>query len=1829
MHRVIGRCPGRVRASASAVPVIHVMGLHKLTAGDGYSYLTRHVAAHDATEKGHQSLGDYYDEQGESPGRWVGSGLSGMSMAPGSAVTAEQMKALFGQGRHPDAVALEAAAVAEGADPRVAAAAGALGRPFHVYEAASVFNTQVARAFTDYNRERGLTWNAAIPVEVRARIRTEVGTSMFTEQHGRGPENARELSGFVARASHHATSAVAGYDLTFSPVKSVSTLWALAPREVAEQVRAAHHAAVEDTIGWLEREAVFTRVGRGGARQVTTVGLVAAMFTHRDTRAGDPDLHTHVAISNKVQTVPHPSDRDGGRWLALDGRLIYQANVAASERYNTRLEAELTARLGLGFHDTQTSTGKRPVREIDGINSLLTRWWSRRRRDIEVRRSVLAAQFQTRHGRPPTAVEAIALAQQATLETRAAKHATRSEAQQRATWRYEAEEALGGPLEVDDMLNRALGGRRRVARPDSQWCHDAARDTVEVMEDGRATWQVWHLRAEAERQARTAGIGLAHLDHAVDQVVEEAIALSTRLGAPDPITEPAALRRADGTSVYEVHGATRYTSTRILAAEQEILALAQATGGPWISDVRVQIALAESTANGLELNDAQAAMVTDLATSRKLLQLALAPAGTGKTTTMAVLSRAWAATGAQVLGLAPSAQAAQELAHALTPDSGAHTDTLTKLTWTLTHAPRDQWPAWVVAIGPRSLVIIDEAGQASTTELAAAVRFITGRGGIVRLIGDDQQLASVGAGGVLRDLTHTLGATTLSEVRRFTDHAEAAATLAIREGDPSALGFYADRRRIHVGDIGAVTDQAYDAWATDRSAGLDSILLAPTRDLVTLLNARARTDRIATLPPAAHSHQVRLTDGNNASAGDVIVTRRNDRRLAITATDWVKNGDRWTITDVHLDQSLTVRHHGLGCSLRLPGEYVTEHVQLGYAATVHAAQGMTTDTAHTVLSGQEPRQLLYVAISRGRRANHLYLANSHDGDPHTLIRPETMRPPTALDTLAGILERDGSQHSATTTKRDHDSPATGLYDAALRYHDALEYAAMQTLGDEQLTALDAQLEALWPGLTGEPAYPTLRGHLALHALDGTDPLTLLLDADQLRDLGSSADRAAVLDWRLSGRPAGPLPWLQAIPRNLEAQPVWGAYLRARADRVTALADAVHADALTWSPAEAPAWVADLTAERHAALRGDLAVWRAAFGIPETERHPTGPPHYGADAATHQHQLDRRLRTASRRGNVVATPLHGALPPAVQTDPSCDQLVDRLQALAYAGVSVADLLTETLATPRPLPEERTADALWWRIVGHLGPVALRTTGRQGPALRPPWVTALTARIGAGPAERVMADAAWPALVAAIGHRPAEWTAEELIDAVATNHEPGVPVEDLCSALVWRVATMTDPPDASEDHEEVEPPLPVAAPDEPPCPQVQATPVIAPTPVDRIVELNEMALERYTDMYPRSWAPAYLHERLGRHLDDEFPFTPGYAPPGPASLLHHLAHRGATEAELIDAGLARRTERGRLTDTFRDRLVFPIYAGPDLVGFVARRNPTKDDSPYVGPKYLNTRTTPAFHKGELLFGLTEGARALEAGATPVLVEGPLDALAVTLAARSTGCSDSRTVGIAPLGTAFTEAQAAHLKPLLRNDPSRVVIATDGDAAGWAAAHKAFWRLVALGADPRHLALPPGQDPADLLRTEGHSAFPRLLSTSSTFGEQLLSRMVADTDPIDTAARLWLARDAARVIAALPPVQWTGHIDRLNHQLDLPPGMLHLDVIDAAEAWAKDPHREAEHQLRRTAPQPSDPTCPRKLPAKHHGLTPPGPVRARIGDREAGTFQRQTGTAPTPRR
>ena len=506
--------------------------------------------------------------------------------------------------------------------------------------------------------------------------------------------------------------------------------------------------------------------------------------------------------------------------------------------------------------------------------------------------------------------------------------------------------------------------------------------------------------------------------------------------------------------------------------------------------------------------------------------------------------------------------------------------------------------------------------------------------------------------------------------------------------------------------------------ATDRAAGLDSIMLAPTRDLVASLNARARTDcLLAGTQPVGR--EVTLADGNQASAGDTIITRANDRRLVITATDWVKNGDRWAVTAVRPDGAVQAVHVGTGRNVILPAAYVIESAQLGYASTVHGAQGLTTDTCHSVATGSESRHLFYVAMTRGRTSNDVYLATAGDGDPHSVIRPETVRPPTATDILAGILARDDRQRSASTLTREQACPTTLLRDAVARYHDSLGVIAQTIVGVDVMTGIDLVAEDLHPGITASPAYPMLRAHLAIIGAGGHDPVATLAAAIHSRELETTADPAAVLDLRLDptgghDSTPGPLPWLPAIPARLKVHEKYGPYLSARADLIRALVVDVREQATQYAPTTAPPWAVHLVDPAHEHLLGDLAVWRAATGVPTQDRRLTGAPQLGVAAARVQHDLDARTAAVQVDPSSAArewAPLATRLGLDASHNPYWPELAGRLDQLRRAGLDAAGMVIAA-AAEKPLPDEQGAAALWWRMSRHLSPAAVTITGGSG-------------------------------------------------------------------------------------------------------------------------------------------------------------------------------------------------------------------------------------------------------------------------------------------------------------------------------------------------------------------------------------------------------------------------------------------------------------------------------------------------------------------------------------
>nr|WP_255495458.1 AAA family ATPase [Nocardia sp. GTS18] len=855
-----------------------------------------------------------------------------------------------------------------------------------------------------------------------------------------------------------------------------------------------------------------------------------------------------------------------------------------------------------------------------------------------------------------------------------------------------------------------------------------------------------------------------------------------------------------------------------------------------------------------------------------------APAGTGKTTAMQVLTNAWHSSGGTVLGMAPTAAAAAVLGESI----GTRAETVDKLldvinrhtvgadspTIVQDHPP--SLPQWVLDIDNTTLVIVDEHVKLGNTKRLKLLQFLSRRGATVRCIGDDKQLPAIDAGGADADMNaaspeQTL---TLSHVVRFASTGEATASIGLREGDPAALAWYLDNNRIHAGHTGSVYDDTYTAWATDHNAGRDAVMLAPTHEVVTALNARARADRLTrtdTKPEA----EVVLADGLCGSVGDTVRTRRNNPKLRFGDTDWVRNGYSWTINAVHEDGSVTVSHRRGGTdsdtTVRLPAEYVRDHVQLGYAATIDSAQGITADTCHVALSGRESRQQFYVAMTRGIHANHAYLVTALDGAEGSIYTEPAVYPRTAVEVLQRVLARDGAQKSAHTELRDALDPALRVGRAVDIYLDTLGLAAEQALGSDRLTELDRAADAIHPDLTESPAYPVLRQHLALIALTGADPVAALRTAAGKRELDTADDPAAVLDWRLDPTGAhsagtGPLAWTPGLPHGVTddslTEPV-----RARERIVTALAEQIRDTSRRWTPATAPAWARPLLGT-DPALLGELAVWRAGLGMPDTDTRPTGPDRYTDLERLHQKHLQQRVIDAygdptpprNRWADIV-----DEIDARISTDTLWPVVADKIDLADRAGLDITPLLTDA-AAQRPLPDEMPAAALWARL--ELEPSALDTSGTD--PLRPAWLPDLEAVLGADTAEQLTTEPAWPRVVAAVERATKTWsprdllfTAYELLQGAQPDDAAPLRPDQLAAALAWRIDTLhhhtPTPPAQHAEQAAPEPSTPdvdseptaTAAKAEPTKYQAEDAPVAAaiiepaeddlPTGIDRIATL----------------------------------------------------------------------------------------------------------------------------------------------------------------------------------------------------------------------------------------------------------------------------------------------------------------------------------------------------------------------------------------------------------
>jgi conjugative relaxase-like TrwC/TraI family protein len=844
---------------------------------------------------------------------------------------------------------------------------------------------------------------------------------------------------------------VAGFDLTFSVPKSVSVVWALADPDTQEAIHQAHRDAIEVALGWAEEQVFFSRSGHGGTVRERVRGVVATGFDHWDSRAGDPHLHTHVVVANRAQSV---SD---GKWRSLDSRTLFAYVVALSELHEGVLHDLLTDRLGYGWDERTRVHSPVPRWDITGVSDALIAEFSRRSADIEDTMTTLVSEFADAHGRQPSRVEMLRLRQQATLSTRPDKQ-PHTLLEQTEQWRSRARTHLADTADPV-MWSRNLRDRSVLpaldAGVDQAMLAEVASLALHTVGSQRATFSPANALAEVHRQLHGARFAtptgrLTIADHTTRLALEQALLLTPS--------------RDEGTGIY--------TTREILNAETRLLEAARDTTAPGLPPDIVDVVLeavgatpsaddtgasseaGDGTGSGVQsgrLTAEQVGVVHAISSSGRVLDLLVGPAGAGKTTTLTALRKVWE-TGhgaATVTGLAPSAAAAQVLADELgiATDNTAkwlteqahqddrraqiaelerriRTETSSRATAHAQHLYRqldavaDDYERWSLRAG--QLVVIDEASLAGTVTLDAITDHARHAGAKVVLVGDWAQLGAVEAGGAFAMLARDRGdVPQLNEVHRFTQAWEREASLQLRAGDPAVLDTYADHDRIREGTRDDMVDTLYQAWRQDTDHGLESVMIAADRRAVAELNQRAQADRVT----AGHvsEHQVPIADGT-AGVGDQIVTRRNDRTLR-TPGGWVKNGDTWTVTSTEGDGSLRVRSDD-ATEIMLPEQYVRDHVELGYASTAHRVQGRTVDTAHALVDTTSPREVLYVAATRGRQSNTLYV------DTTEPIDYDTSHGPAAESPAAAVLQRVLDSTSADTAA--HDAYATELVEALER-----------------------------------------------------------------------------------------------------------------------------------------------------------------------------------------------------------------------------------------------------------------------------------------------------------------------------------------------------------------------------------------------------------------------------------------------------------------------------------------------------------------------------------------------------------------------------------------------------------------------------------------------------------------------------------------------------------------------------------------------------------------------------------------------------------------------------
>jgi conjugative relaxase-like TrwC/TraI family protein len=1077
---------------------------------------------------------------GEPPGRWWGPSARALGLEPGQTVERKPYDLLFGERKAPDGTPL--------------------GRPPNGGRKAADLYVQLLAAEPHATAER------------KRELRTEA-----VRQTRQSPlffdltlSLSKSISIFHASLGENARLARQAGDT------EGDRYWSALVAEVDDMI----WQAVWTGFDYFEREAGYTRTGSHNTRvhgretgQWHEADLAVAHWLQHTSRDGDMQLHVHSQIAHVAKTATD------GKWRAPDS-LGYTEHVGAvGAVVSQHLEEALTRRFGVEWVARDDGHGF----EIQGIGGEMMRVFSSRRESITADLRTRAARFEQRYGRAPSQRELAQLAQASNFKTRAAKKEGALDfTQVHAGWADKLARRLGVSLaSVAPSVWHAASGRAAApahsakgpALPELELAR-AAQKAVALAQQEKSTWTradvIKYLGRVLPRSGIEPGAAAAVLESLADRALASEFEPVVCLEAPEPAQVPASLLRADGRSVYQRHGGTRFATRAQLVMEERMLAQARAGGAPRLTRAQVARALGADPA---QLDDAltgrvhntqdqrtrtglredQAAAALSVLTDGKRVSVINAPAGSGKTRVLTETGRAWAAAGlGPVVGITASQSARNTLADGVPVSYNA--------AQFLGHLPGRRGARGPVDTGPAPLLVIDEASTMPGPDLADLISYAEARSGKVILAGDTSQLQAVENGGGMSLLAGALGYARLAEPTRFRAAWEQAASLRLHDGDTTVLAAYDEHGRIIGGEPEQMMDAAAAAYVALTVDGTDTLLMAAEHALRRELSRRIRDDLIG-LGIVAAGPAVRIAGGAQASAGDLIACTRNDHSAeAGEPGRTLANGDLLRIEAVTAG-GLVVRRAleadpATGQRRWTDRTFLYSHygdAELGYAVTDHVAQGRTVTAGLAVITGTEDRQHAYPALTRGTDANFAYVftvsPKRADPVPGPRPAPELARydqihaerdgvrapvtrpapPGTPLSVLSAVLDRDGQQLSATQTRQQ------ALADAD---HLALLHAIWtdQTAPARQQRYRDLLAAALPPGHRAEPGYQarwlwrTLRGA----ELAGLDAGQVLAEAIGERDLAGARDVPSVIDARIRYRLGGlvPLsagPWSAQVP----------------------------------------------------------------------------------------------------------------------------------------------------------------------------------------------------------------------------------------------------------------------------------------------------------------------------------------------------------------------------------------------------------------------------------------------------------------------------------------------------------------------------------------------------------------------------------------------------------------------------------------------------------------------------------------------------------------------------